>query len=27
MDGLDSIFTDANEYKAKGTLANLSLKF
>jgi hypothetical protein len=27
MDGLDSIFTDANEYKAKGTIANLSLKF
>ena len=27
MDGLDSIFTDANEYKAKGTIANLSFKF
>lgn len=27
MDGLDSIFTDANEYTAKGTIANLSFKF
>ena len=27
MDGLDSIFTSANEYTAKGTIANLSLKF